>query len=117
MKKIKYQLNYSDIQESMINHGSGKKRVFIRNDDTISALTQFSWARFESGQSCEKHSHPTMDEYFFVYKGSGIYEIGEEVLSINEGDFIRIPANTLHKLYLKKNNKFIELVYFGVAIP
>ncbi len=111
----KNKIHYTEIQESMISHGSGKKRVFISNEDTDTALTQFAWARFESGESCQKHSHPTMDEYFFVYKGSGIYEIGDDVLSIEEGDFIKIPSKTYHKLYADKNNTVLELIYFGIA--
>ena len=116
MKKYPIKLNLIDIPETKINHGSGIKKVFIKNGDTKTSLTQFAWSRFKSGEKCERHSHPTMDEYFFVNKCSGIYEIGDDVLTLEEGDFIRIPANTYHKLYLEKNNKILELVYFGVAI-
>jgi len=115
MKKTKLLQNLKNISIKQINHGTGTKKVFVNNKDTDTALTQFAWSRFKSGESCEKHSHPTMDEYFFVYKGSGIYEIGNEILSLEEGDFIRIPENTYHKLYLEKNNEFLELVYFGIA--
>ncbi len=115
MNKL-YRINIKDLPKSLINHGSGKKIVFVNNEDTKTALTQFAWSRFESGESCKQHSHPTMDEYFFVYKGSGIYEIGDEVLSLKEGDFIQIPANTKHKLYLDINDEKLELVYFGIDI-
>jgi len=114
MKKIKYKLHYSEIQKSLVSHGSGIKRVFINNEDTNTALTQFAWSRFESNQFCEKHTHPTMDEYFFVKKGFGTYEIGEETLSIKEGDFLFIPANTPHRLLVNSTNNFLELIYFGI---
>ena len=115
MSNKKYRLNLSDIKESLVSHGSGIKKVFVHNKDTNTALTQFAWSRFESGESCEKHSHSTMDEYFFVYKGSGSYEIDSEILSITEGDFIQIPANTPHKLNVEEKDKVLELVYFGIA--
>jgi mannose-6-phosphate isomerase-like protein (cupin superfamily) len=64
----------------------------------------------------KKHSHPTMDEYFFVYKGSGIYEIGDDILSIQKGDFIKIPANTPHELSVEDSNENLELIYFGIDL-
>ncbi len=79
MKSNQYLININELPESQINHGTGNKKVFINNEDTDTALTQFSWSRFEPNESCRKHSHPTMDEYFFVYKGSGTYEIAADV--------------------------------------
>ena len=106
--------NITDLIELPINHGTGFKKVFIRNEDDDTALTQFAYSHFKSGEYCELHSHPTMDEYFFVYKAGGTYHIGDESVSIKEGDFIKIPANTDHKLYLSENDSNLELVYFGI---
>ncbi len=107
-------INIKDLPKSLINHGNGLKKVFLQNEDTNTALTQFAWSRFEPGEYCDMHSHLTMDEYFFVYKGSGTYQIGNEILNIIEGDFIRIPANISHKLYVDKKNQTLELIYFGI---
>ena len=109
-----YKINLKDLSKSSINHGTGVKRVFVKNEDTETALTQFAWSRFESGESCENHSHQTMDEYFFVYKGSGTYEVDDKVLILKEGDFIKIPANTRHRLYTAREDENLELVYFGI---
>jgi quercetin dioxygenase-like cupin family protein len=116
VKKSKYRNNIEKINESSINHGSGIKKVFIKNEDSDTALTQFAWSKLEAGEYCEKHSHPTMDEYFFVLRGSGKYTIGNKKLKINSGDFIRIPAGTPHKLQVDKYHQYIELVYFGIAV-
>jgi|TARA_B100000959_G_scaffold69459_1_gene73591 mannose-6-phosphate isomerase-like protein (cupin superfamily) len=116
VKKNKYRLNLNDISESQINHGNGIKKVFINNENTKTSLTQFAWSRFKPGESCERHSHPTMDEYFFVYKGSGTYVIDEEQLQIQEGDFIRIPANTPHSLFVSNTDVSLELIYLGIDI-
>ena len=56
-----------------------------------------------------------MDEYFFVQNGNGTHEIGDEVLELKSGDFIRIPAGTTHRLKIKGHHKLLELVYFGIA--
>ena len=115
MKRNSYIADLEGLTKEPINHGSGVKKVFINNKDTNSALTQFAWSRFDSGDSCSLHSHPSMDEYFFVYKGNGFYEIENEMLAIKEGDFIRIPSNTSHKLIIGENDSFLELIYFGIA--
>tara|TARA_Y100000590_G_C15307600_1_gene858849 strand:- start:124 stop:438 length:315 start_codon:yes stop_codon:yes gene_type:complete len=99
---------------SEISHGNGNKRVFISNKDTKTKLTQFAWSKFTTNQSCEMHTHPTMDEYFFVLQGSGIYHIDNKKLNIKKGDFIRIPAGTPHQLHLRKHHKILELIYFGI---
>ena len=115
MKKTPYHINLNDLPTEKINHGEGKKCVFINNNDTQTSLTQFAWSKFKSNQSCKTHSHPTMDEYFFVLKRFGIYIINDIKIKIKQGDFIRIPANTTHKLYLENNQKNLELIYFGIA--
>ena len=110
----KYKKNIKDLPNLSIKHATGFKKVFIQNEDDDTAVTQFAYSYFKSGEHCELHSHPTMDEYFFVHKGSGTYLIGQQLLMIEQGDFIKIPANTKHKLYLGKNDSTLELVYFGI---
>jgi len=51
----------------------------------------------------------------FVYKGSGYYEIQNEILELEKGDFIRIPYNTPHKLSVKVYHKPLELIYLGIV--
>jgi len=116
VKKYPIKLNLIDIPETKINHGSGIKKVFIKNGDTKTSLTQFAWSKLEKNEECERHSHPTMDEYFFVYKGKGTYEIGDDHFELNEGDFIQIPANTPHRLSVNTSQSELELIYFGIAL-
>ena len=114
MIKNQFLKNIDKISDESISHSSGVKKVFIKNDDTETALTQFAWSKLKSGESCKNHLHPTMDEYFFVYKGSGTYVIDKEQLQIQEGDFIRIPANTAHSLFVSNTDVSLELVYLGI---
>jgi hypothetical protein len=37
-------------------------QVFLKKDDTNTALTQIAWSCFEPGEYCDMHSHLTMDE-------------------------------------------------------
>jgi mannose-6-phosphate isomerase-like protein (cupin superfamily) len=109
-----FRINLKDLPELSISHGAGRKKVFRSNEEDSSALTQFAWARLENQEFCELHKHPTMDEYFFVHRGRGKYRIGEQLLDIVEGDFIRIPANTSHELSMSKISEGLELIYFGI---
>ena len=60
-------------------------------------------------------TNPTTDEYFFAYKGSGTYVVDKEQLQIQEGDIIRIPANTPHDLSTNDSDETLKIVYFGIA--
>ena len=110
----KYRINIADLSFSPINHGTGFKKVFVKHDNEV-GLTQFAYSKLEPGDSCELHIHQTMDEYFFVLSGFGKYEIGDEIIEISNGDFIKIPARTPHML-INPTQKKLELVYFGNAI-
>jgi quercetin dioxygenase-like cupin family protein len=113
--KNKYHLNLKDIPKTLINHGTVNKKVFIRNEDSQTSLTQFAWSKFEASDICESHSHPTMDEYFFVISGKGRYIIDNEALDIVKNDFIFIPAGVEHQLLIEDKNKDLEIVYFGIS--
>ena len=39
-----------------------------------------------------------MDDYFFVHKGSGTYQIGNDLVRLEKGDFLWIPAKIRHTL-------------------
>jgi mannose-6-phosphate isomerase-like protein (cupin superfamily) len=103
-----------NLKEELNAHKSGMKRVFIRNSDTDTALTQFAYGAMQVGESSGLHKHDTMDEYFFFFKGSGICVLGEEEIEINTSVFVHIPAGTLHNL-IQTGNQILEFVYFGIA--
>ena len=115
MKKNKYHLNLDDIESVSIQHGSAIKKVFIKNDNLAFALTQIAWSRFEPGDKCEFHIHPTMIEFFFVHKGRGVFEIENETVLLKEGDFLRVSPMTKHRIITDKEYP-LELIYFGISI-
>lgn len=115
MARKKYRIKISEIPIVPINHGNGIKKIFVDNGDNDTALTQFAWSKFEPGTSCDLHCHNTMDEYFFVYKGKGVFTINNSNYIIREGDFLRIPAKTEH-MVLNNSNEPLEFIYFGIAL-
>ena len=104
----------SDINGEPTAHLSGLKKVFLASQDTETALTQFAFGIFEPGEICPRHRHPTMEELFYFMKGEGEYEIGNQIVDIKPGTFLRIPANTDHQL-VNSGNGTLEFVYFGIA--
>lgn len=95
-------------------HLQGLKRVFLRNSDTPTALTQVAHGTFRSTDFCELHSHDTMEEVFFFLRGKGVYTVGESQISLENGVFIRIPAGVHHRLEAVGEEP-LEYIYFGVA--
>lgn len=96
-------------------HLSGLKKVFLNNNDTNSAITQFAFGVFSPGEICDWHKHPTMIESFYFIKGIGKYYVAGEIVEIRQGTFLTIPANTEHKL-VNDGIENLEFVYFGIAI-
>ena len=95
------------------NHGSGRKKVFLSNNDTHTALTQFAYGEFNPGERCERHSHPTMEECFYFISGSGTYIVGDDTYKLSAESFLRIPAGTPHEL--RCADEPLKFVYVGLA--
>jgi mannose-6-phosphate isomerase-like protein (cupin superfamily) len=54
-----------------------------------------------------------MEEFFLFQKGEASMTVGKEQITCGSGDFISIPANTLHFL---KAITDIEIITIGCAI-
>lgn len=95
-------------------HNQGEKFVFLKNEDTPTAITQFAFGKFLPGEECALHLHPTMEECFYFVDGEGEYVVNDVTYHIRPQSFLRIPANTVHALKATGNQPLI-FVYFGVA--
>ena len=106
--------NLANIPATATAHGMGRKFIFLNNDDTATAITQYAFGSMAPGEGCEEHTHQTMDEYFFFVKGNGTYKVGDTTYELVPKSFLRIPAGVPHSL-LATGNENLEFVYFGVA--
>jgi mannose-6-phosphate isomerase-like protein (cupin superfamily) len=95
------------------NHGSGRKKVFLTNDDSDTNLTQFAYGELQPGENCERHLHPTMEECFYFISGSGKYIVGNETYEISSKFFLRVSAGTAHELSC--TTETLKFVYFGIS--
>lgn len=94
-------------------HGVGEKRILLNSQETSTPLTQIAITRLKAGEAAEEHLHPTMEEFFLFQKGEASMTVGKEQITCGSGDFISIPANTLHSL---KAITDIEIITIGCAI-
>ncbi|MBS1746351.1 MAG: cupin domain-containing protein [Bacteroidetes bacterium] len=105
----------NDIEPVSTAHQTGEKSVFLTQQDTHTALTQFAFGKLMPGEEVETHLHPTMEEYFYFISGFGVYMIDEGLYNIQPSSFVHIPANTLHSLKTT-GNESLTFVYFGIAL-
>lgn len=103
------------LERELTAHAQGFKQVFIKNTDTPSKTTQVAYGEFTNTDYCELHTHHTMEEYFFFLRGRGIYIIGDNIIDLTPGVFVRIPAGTPHRMETISMEP-LEYVYFGVAL-
>ena len=99
-----------DIIPISTTHGIGEKQILLNNQETSTPLTQIAVTRLKAGEAAEEHLHPTMEEFFLFQKGDASMTVGKEQITCGSGDFISIPANTLHSL---KAITDIEIITIG----
>ena len=104
----------SSLADEPTAHRQGSKKVFLRSSDTPTNLTQVAYGTFRAADFCELHSHATMEEVFFFLSGKGIYTVGNEQISLENGFFVRIPAGVSHRLEAVGDEP-LHYVYFGIA--
>ena len=102
-----------DIHPCVTTHHIGQKYILLTNKDTNTDLTQIAVTRLKAGEMAKAHLHPTMEEFFLFQKGDASMTVGKEQITCSSGDFISIPANTLHSL---KAITDIEIITIGCAL-
>lgn len=65
------------------------------------------------GQSLKKHITP-VDVAFYVLKGVGIVQVGDEKLTVYENTLVESPKNILHCWYNESNE---DLVFMVIKAP
>ena len=109
-----YFARLEDLTAELNSHSQGLKKVFIRNEDTDSNLTQLAFGSMQEGESSGLHTHPTMDEYFYFLKGQGLFVIENDRYDLEPSSFVRVPSGHRHELKCT-GVEGLEFVYFGVS--
>jgi quercetin dioxygenase-like cupin family protein len=51
----------------------------------------------QRGAEPPAHTHSREDEAYFILAGSITYTIGEDIITVNEGEYVYLPKNVPHK--------------------
>lgn len=70
-KRIIYK-DISLIDDIPTSHSIGLKKVIIKNESR-SKLEQVALGFFKAGENVEKHSHVSMEEFYFFQTGRSIF--------------------------------------------
>jgi quercetin dioxygenase-like cupin family protein len=85
-------------------HGVDARNLYKKDTAMISVIT------LEPGQSLKRHITP-VDVAFYVLKGTGIVEVGDEKREVSENTLIESPRDIVHCWY----NESDEALQFMVV--
>ena len=79
--------------------------LFEGHDDTPVSVYV---TEFERGEGTPLHLHP-YPEVFLVERNTALFTVGEEELTVTEGHFVVVPANTPHR-YIGASDNPVRVV-------
>ncbi|MCC0631927.1 MULTISPECIES: cupin domain-containing protein [unclassified Clostridioides] len=82
------------------------KKIGIINNNVLSVVQV-------ANRSLDFHIHEKSDELFYVIEGEFELETQEGLTKVEEGEFIIVPKNTLHRPVVKKLTKFLMVELDG----
>lgn len=68
---------------------------------------------FEPGQAQSPHTHAGSDKLYFVVKGKGVFEIGEEGRELGEGEIALAPSGEKHGVSNPGPGQLVLLVFMA----
>ncbi len=83
--------------------GDDRARMIVSGEETEGRYSLLEWTIAAGDQLAESeardygpHLHRGVEETFHIQEGSLEFLIGEEVVTLNAGDFVRVPPGTKH---------------------
>lgn len=71
-----------------------------------------AFAMLQPGKAYHAHEHDDHEEFYFIIKGKGEILVGDETVTIKDGDLIYIGKNKLHSI---KNTSEDWIEFFAFA--
>ena len=99
------------------SHVGVSKRQLIE-PFAVPRLSGYAVSSIQRGQKVESHQHQTMHEFFYVTKGTGIFEIQGKEIDVSPGTFLHIAPGEMHSITVPKGSQDgdLELLYSGVTL-
>jgi mannose-6-phosphate isomerase-like protein (cupin superfamily) len=89
--------HYHDIVPYITKDGS-KIRELMHPDSHACVNQSIAEATIAVGGETQLHKHHEAEEIYFILKGVGLMQLGEESFNVGPGDTICIQPETLHNL-------------------
>lgn len=68
---------------------------------------------FESGQAQAPHTHEASDKIYYVVKGKGLFQIGQDERELAEGEIAVAPSGHRHGVHNPGPDRLILLVFMA----
>lgn len=68
---------------------------------------------FEPGQEQASHAHQGADKVYYVVKGRGVFQVGEEERELGEGEIALAESGQKHGVKNRRNERLLVLVYMA----
>lgn len=96
--------------------GDDRARLIVSGNDTDGRYSLLQWTvaagpklSEEDSKDYGPHLHRRTEETFHIQEGSLEFLIGNEIVTLNEGDFVRVPPGTKHG-YCNVSGKPVRLL-------
>jgi quercetin dioxygenase-like cupin family protein len=68
---------------------------------------------FEPGQAQASHAHEGADKVYYVLKGKGVFQVGNEERELAEGEIALAASGQKHGVTNRSNERLTVLVYMA----
>lgn len=98
-----------DILPVSTSHDVGLKRVLLAANESGCSLTQIAVTLLRKGETAVAHTHPDMQECFFVIEGELDVTLDGEVQHCVAEDFVLVSACTSHELVAVTDTRVLTI--------
>lgn len=88
----------NDIAATSTSHNVGMKRVLLAAGESGCPITQIAITDLKAGNVVEAHSHPDMQEGFYVLSGDLEIVLDGKTEHCKAEDFVYVKCGTSHEL-------------------
>ncbi len=108
------QIQLHQLPHETVSHNAAIQKKVLLRAGTLPHLTNFAQAYFEPGQIADCHTHPDMNEVFFVQSGYGEIFIDQHCYQLLPGTCIVVEAGESHEVRNSGEERLV-LSYFGIV--
>ncbi len=106
-----YKLNKSEVpqrqRDGLLSH------ILLQQGDVPDTQLSITWVEVKPGASQKPHKH-SPEQCYIIIQGQGNMNVGEKSSTVEKGDIIYIPSNSVHFI---KNQGDTTLVYISASTP